>query len=85
MTTSYLKPRSVELPAQGAFQFRPSVFLLEDSSMAGLQAQLNAEVVTQQSDPANYWVIEDIQYVVSKDSPGMLYSVMIWATQVEKI
>ena len=82
MANKWLQPRSVIPPVQTPLEFRPRVLLLEDTTMAGLQAQLENETNLNAVDPANYWVIESIEYQVTP-GPGMgkHYSVCIHATQ----
>ena len=86
MANKWLQPRSVLPPVQTPLQYQPRVLLLEDTTMAGLQAQLENEVNLNSVDPVNYWVVESIHYQVTP-SPGMgmHYSVLVHATQCIEI
>ena len=90
MTTSFLRPLSVQLPPQGAYEFLPQVFIYEDTSAAGLEALINAEKVTLGGDVDNFWVIESVEYQVTyapipMDNSRVLYSALVHATQIRKI
>lgn len=88
MVDSFLRPRSVIAPPQGALTYTPKIVFLEDSSLAGLQAQVDATTGTQSIDADNYYVLEQVQYQVmtSKLGPGpdTIYTCMIWLTKAEK-
>ena len=61
----YLQPKSMDMPVQGDWEFFPVFKLLEDTTMAGLQAQLNVDVGIQSQSAPDYYVIEEIEYQVT--------------------
>ena len=86
--TVYLKPQSMDMPPQGDWSFTPIFRLFEDSTMAGLEAQLVAGAGVQGIDEPNRYVIEEIEYQVTlvKAMPlEMNYSCMVWASKAERI
>jgi hypothetical protein len=89
VATKFLRPTSVVQPYGGDFDYLPQVFLYEDTTIAGLEAQLSDRATIQAVDPDNYWVVESVEYqvVVTKHALGMdpaemNYSAMVYATQV---
>lgn len=89
---AYLRPRSVDNPPQGDFQYSPAMVILEDTTQAGLQAQLVSEFNTNAQDMDRFWVIEQVEYTVVVTNPAtgvspakLLYSVLVWATKAEKV
>lgn len=88
MATSFLRPRSVQLPPQGAYDYIPVVKLYESDSAAGLEALLSGGFGVESLDPDNYYVIESIEYEVEYKPAPMAewrYSALVWATQVLKV
>ena len=92
VSRAFLQPRSVAQPPQGDFEYAPVFRLFEDTTFAGLEAQLNAMRVDLSGSDTSLYVIEEIEYqvVVTKHSLGgmpaeKLYSAMIWATEVLKV
>ena len=88
--TRYLKPKSVEHSTQGDFTYYPRFFLLEDTTMAGLQSQIDFQVNVDAFNVGSFWVVEEIEYQVTfaptpMDNDRVIYSCMIWATEVEQI
>lgn len=89
---AFLKPRSVDKPPQGDFVYLPQIFLLEDTTQAGLEAQFTAQTEIRQQSIAEFWVVESVQYSTAVTAPKtgmnpaeMLYSVMIHATKCLKV
>lgn len=87
----FLRPRSVDDPAQGDFLYLPVFFIREADTAAELETLLNLNAGIQSQDPDWYWVIEDVEYqttVLDQEQgmqPAVLkYSALIWATQVIK-
>ena len=87
----FLRPRSVDDPAQGDFLYLPRVFTYEADTAAALADEMNIGAGIQSQDTDWYWVIEDIEYqttVLSQElgmQPAVLkYSALVWATQVIK-
>jgi hypothetical protein len=81
----FLKPRSVELPSQGDYEFVPLVRVYEADSAANLESQLNAEFGVQSTSTTEFYVIEDIEYQVRYKPAPMAewrYSALVWATKV---
>ena len=88
MPTQYLKPKSVDLPSQGAFEFRPVVLIFEEMSAAALQVSMTAAMVAQTVDATQYFTIESIDYEVTYKPPPMdlmSYSALVHATEVKII
>ena len=89
---AWLRPRSVAEPPQGDFAYLPFVKGFEDTTLAGLNAQLAADFPIRAQSVQELWVIEQIEYqvvVLQHALGGMpaerLYSAMIWATKVQKV
>lgn len=79
--TQYLKPRSVDLPSQGQFEFRPHVKMFDADSPAALELELNNFFSIQSLDADNKWVVEDIQYAVGPP-PAPRHLALVRLTQV---
>lgn len=89
---AFLRPKSMDMPTQGDWEFRPIVVFLEDSTMAGLQAQVDAGTIIQQQDPTDLYILEEIEYEVAVVRPevGMnpavlLYSCMLHVSHAHRI
>ena len=89
---AFLQPRSVAAPPQGDFTFPPVVKIYEADSAAGLELLMDGDFSIQAASIAEFWVIESVQYAttVVKPEVGMnpavvLYSALVWATQVKKV
>ena len=88
MTTSFLKPRSVIDPPQGALQYIPEIFGYEGDTLAELVTAMNGGAGIQAVDPDNFYVVESIEYQVTlvKANPlAMKYSALVWATRCERL
>ena len=92
MTTSFLKPRSVIDPPQGALQYSPEIFGYEGDTLAELVTAMNAGAGIQAVDPDNFYVVESVEYQVAVTKPAigmtpaeMKYSALVWATRCERI
>jgi hypothetical protein len=86
MTTQFLKPRSVDLPAQGAFVYRPIIRVFDEASPQDLEDAMNAKLAQIEVDETKYVVIESVEYQVYQTPPPMpsvKYSALVWATEVE--
>ena len=89
---AWLRPVSVREPPQGDFAYLPVVIAFEDTTLAGLEAQMDADFPTRAQTATEYWVLEQIQYQVSVTKPAiggnpaeLHYSAMVWLTKVEKV
>ena len=89
---AWLRPMSVREPPQGDFTFLPVVKAFEDTTLAGLNSQLDADFGVRSQSLNELWVLEEIEYQVSvtKSAVGGLpaelhYSALIWATKVERV
>lgn len=89
---AFLQPKSMDMPVQGDWEFSPVYVFLEDTTMAGLQAQLDAASIAQQQNLTDLYVIEEIEYqvVVTKPAIGMnpaelLYTCMVWGSWAHRI
>ena len=83
---------SVREPPQGDFTFLPVVKAFEDTTLAGLNSQLDASFGVQSQSVQELWVLEEIEYQVSvtKTAVGgnpaeLHYSALIWATKVQRV
>ena len=92
ISRAFLRPRSVMEPPQGDFEYVPVIRGYEDTTLAGLNAKLQTEKDIQAASVDELFVIEEIEYqvVVTKPSIGgnpaeLLYSAMVWATEVVKV
>jgi hypothetical protein len=92
VANSFLKPRSIALPTQGAFKFVPEVIIHESDTAAGLAALLNGDVVVQSSDLDNFYVVEHVEYQVAVlqpmlggNPPILSYSALVHLTRANKI
>lgn len=92
VTRAFLRPKSVNEPPQGDFEYIPLFQAFEDTTLAGLNAQLDLDIQAQAQSTTSYYVIEEIEYqvVVTQPKTGMvgpelLYSCMIWATEIRKV
>ena len=89
VSRAYLKPRSVDQPPQGDFEYLPIIKGFEDSTLAGLNAQLDAEKQVQAQSVDYFYVVEEIEYqvVVTKlgPNPDMLYSAMVFGWEIRKV
>ncbi len=83
MATRFLKPKSVQHTRMGAYEYRPHFVVLEAGSAADLQALINTEVgVSTLNNDDRYFVIEDVEYQVTYAPGGVVYSAMVWITEV---
>ena len=89
---AWLRPMSVREPPQGDFTFLPVVKAFEDTTLAGLNSQLDADFGVRSQSLNELWVLEEIEYQVSvtKTAVGgnpaeLHYSALIWATKVQKV
>lgn len=87
----FLRPRSVNPPAQGDFIYIPTIVGYEADTLAALVLQMNVGAGIQNTEPDWWWVVEQIQYetTVVKPEIGMnpaiiKYSAMVWLTKVIK-
>ena len=83
---AFLKPRSVELPSQGDFQFTPIIRVFDEATPAALQAAMTADFGVQQQSTTDYYVIEEIDYQVYNTLSPMAetrYSAMVWGTEIK--
>ena len=85
--TQFLHPMSVRLPSQGGYKFEPAFRVYEDTTAAGLQAQLSGQANIDAQDPSNLWVVEEIEFQTTfaptpMDQDRVLYSCMVWLTKV---
>ncbi len=86
--TQFLKPRSVELPAQGDFSFTPVILVFDEATPQLLEAAMNVSVTAQGQDTTQWAVIEEIEYQVYTTvapMPVNRFTAMVWATQVDII
>ena len=91
VSRTFLKPQSITGLPQGDFEFTPIIIFLEDTTMAGLQAQLVAEVASQQNVDEYYYVLEEADYQVTVVKLGvgmnpaeMNYSVMLRFSEAKR-
>ena len=89
---AFLQPKSMDMPVQGDYEFRPLIIFYEDTTMAGLQAQVLAGMIVQQEDPTDLFLVEEVDYQVSVTAPksGMTpaelhYSVMVHVSWAHRI
>ena len=89
---AWLRPMSVREPPQGDFSFLPVVKAFEDTTLAGLNSQLDADFGVRSQSLNELWVLEEIEYQVSvtKTAVGgnpaeLHYSALIWATKVQRV
>ena len=89
---AWLRPVSVREPPQGDFSYLPIVRAFEDTTLAGLNSQLDASFGVQSQSVQELWVLEEIEYQVSVTKPAiggmpaeLHYSALIWATKVERV
>ena len=88
MPTQFLKPKSVDEPYQGAFQYRPLVRVFDEASPAALETAMTTALSIQEVDPTRYIVVEQIQYETYVTVPPMpvnRFTCMVWYTEVEVI
>jgi hypothetical protein len=88
----FLKPRSVQEPYEGDFQYLPIVKIYEADTAAALEAQMSLDFGIESESLTQYTVVESIQYSVAviKMETGAndhmaLYSALVHATQVLKV
>ena len=85
MKTSHVNP-GMPLPSQGAYDFQPLVYFMEDSSMAGLQDQLYNKTEAMDDDETIYYVLHSVEYQVTRVRNNVLnYSVCLHATIAKKV
>ena len=89
---AFLKPRSVDKPPQGDFEYIPIMLVVESDSAAGLEDELNIGTTTQAQDTTAYYVVESVQYstTVLQQAVGMnpavvKCSALIWITRALKV
>jgi hypothetical protein len=82
----------MDMPVQGDFEYTPLVILFEDSTMDGLQVQMNVSAQIQGQDIDDFFIIEEIEYqvVVTKQIDGMnppelIYSAMVHVSHAHRI
>lgn len=92
VTRAFLKPRSVDTPPQGDFEFLPQVTLYESDTAAGLEAAMDIGATNQSQDLDNYWVVESVEYQVAVlqhaigMNPAVLsYSALVWSTRAHRV
>lgn len=92
VSRTFLQPTSMKIPPQGDYEYRPIILFLEDTTMAGLQAQLTAQVSAQELSEVALYVLEEIEYQVNVTKPavGMIpaelnYSCMLWFSEAKKV
>jgi hypothetical protein len=88
----FLKPRSVQEPYQGDFQYVPIVKIYEAATAAALEDMMSVNFTVESQDTTQYLVIESIQYstvvvqtMLGGNPPILRYSALLHATQVLKI
>ena len=89
---AFLRPRSVDDPPQGDYEYKPRIIGFEDVTLAGLLAKILASTEFQALSLDVFWVVEEIEYevVVTKLAVGGLpaelnYSCLVWYTEALKI
>lgn len=89
---AFLQPRTMDMPVQGDWEFTPLILFFEDTTMAGLQIQLNASAQIQSQDITDLYLVEEIEYqvVVTAMKSGMtpaelLYSAMVHVSWAHRI
>ena len=92
VSRAFLKPVTVEPLPQGDFEYGPVVNVYESDTAQGLEDLMAGAATTNAQATDWFWVIESVQYqvVVTKPAVGnnpaeMLYSALVWATQVRKV
>jgi hypothetical protein len=81
---AFLRPNTMNMPVQGDFEFKPLIIFYEDTTMAGLQAQVVAGAAIQQQNPTDLFVVEEIEYQVSVLQPiiGMNPAVLNYSCMI---
>lgn len=89
---AFLRPRSVIEPPQGDYQYFPIVRFYEDTTRAGLQAQMNVTFSVDAQSLSEFWVIEQVEFDVEVTKPAvggnpaeLIWTAMVWATQAIKV
>lgn len=92
VSRAFLKPRSVDIPPQGDYQYLPIIRLVEADSASGLEALLSTGFGIDSQSVDELYVVESIQYstTVAKAAQGnnpaiVLYSALVWATQAKRV
>ena len=85
VSRSFLRPKSVDEPPQGDFEYIPIIQGFEDTTLAGLNAQLSLDRQARAQSVTSYYVIEEIEYQVVYTPMNTLYSCMIWATEIRRV
>ena len=52
----------MDMPVQGDWEFTPILVLLEDTTMAGLQAQITDRTSLESQSPTDLFLVEEIEY-----------------------
>ena len=92
VSRAFLKPRSVDIPPQGDYEYLPIIRLVESDSAAGLEALLSTGFGVDSQSVYELYVVESVEYstTVVKFAVGMnpgevLYSALVWATQARRV
>lgn len=89
---AFLQPKTMDMPVQGDWEFRPVIIFLEDPTMAGLQVQVDDATVVWSQEITDLYLLEEIEYQVSVlqpmiggNPPVLLYSCMLHVSHAHRI
>jgi hypothetical protein len=89
----FLKPRSVNAPAQGEYHYIPIIIVHESDTAQGLEDLFDLQMARYQAEtPLDYFVVESVSYTVNvlvEQSGGtpavMSYSALAWITKCQRV